>query len=76
MGHAKVGDLIRIIDDNQGTWVKVGQEYYVESVDEGHDEEKVYKLQNVYEYWCGAPEHFKIVNKRAAKVHPDRKSVV
>lgn len=70
MGHAKVGDTIRILDDNHGTWVKVGQEYYVESVDEGNDDEKVYKLQNVYECWCGAPEHFKIVNESAAKVHP------
>jgi hypothetical protein len=70
MGHAKVGDTIRILDDNHGNWVKVGQEYYVESVDEGNEDEKVYKLQNVYECWCGAPEHFKIVNKSPAKVHP------
>jgi len=70
MGHAKVGDIIKILDDNYGTWVKVGQEYYVESVDEGSGYEKVYKLRNVYECWCGAPEHFKIVSKSPAKVHP------
>jgi hypothetical protein len=70
MGHAKVGDTIRILDDNHGNWVKVDQEYYVESVDEGNEDEKVYKLRNVYECWCGAPEHFKIVNKSPAKVHP------
>ena len=70
MGHAKVGDTIRILDDNHGNWVKVGQEYYVESVDEGNEDEKVYKLRNVYECWCGAPRHFKIVNKSPAKVHP------
>jgi hypothetical protein len=70
MGHARVGDIIRIVDDNHGTWVKVGQEYYVESVDEGNEDEKVYKLRNVYECWCGAPEHFKIVSKSPAKAHP------
>ena len=70
MGHAKVGDIIRIVDDNQGDWVKVGQDYCVESVSEGCDDEKVYKLHNVYETWCGAPEHFKIVSKSPAKVHP------
>lgn len=69
MRHAKVGDIIRIVDDNQGDWVKVGQDYYVDSVSEGCDDEKVYKLQNVYETWCGAPQHFKIVIKSPAKVH-------
>jgi len=71
MGHAKVGDLIRILDDNYGDWVKVGKEYYVESVDEGCDGEKVYKLRDVYHSWCGAPKHFKILdNKRVDMVHP------
>ena len=70
MGHAKVGDIIRIVDDNQGDWVKVGQDYYVESVSEGCCDEKVYKLHNVHQTWCGAPEHFKILIKSPAKVHP------
>jgi len=70
MGHAKVGDTIKILDDNSGSWVKVGKEYYVETVSEGCDTERVYGLRDVDESWCGEPCHFKIINERVAKVHP------
>jgi len=77
MGHARVGDTIKIIGLNGADWVMVGKEYYVESVSEGYasedsdDSEMVYKLQNVDSSWCGEPRHFEIVyRKRVAKVHP------
>jgi hypothetical protein len=71
MGHAKVGDKIKILDDNYGDWVIVGKEYYVESVSDGAMEERVYELRGVDSSWCGEPSHFKIVSrKNIANVHP------
>jgi hypothetical protein len=71
MEHAKVGDIIKILDDNYGDWVIVGKEYYVESVSDGHVEERVYGLRGVDASWCGEPCHFKIVSrKNIANVHP------
>jgi hypothetical protein len=71
MEHAKVGDIIKILDDNYGDWVIVGREYYVESVSDGAIEERVYELRGVDSSWCGEPSHFKIVSrKNIAKVHP------
>jgi hypothetical protein len=73
MGHAKVGDIIKIVDDNYGDWVKVGWEYRVETVSEGHHPEKVYGLKGVDQSWCGGPDHFEItgsVVSAAAKTHP------
>jgi hypothetical protein len=78
MGHARVGDTIKIIGLNGADWVMVGKEYYVESVSEGYvrtedsdDSEMVYELRDVHSSWCGEPRHFEIVHrKRVAKVHP------
>jgi hypothetical protein len=71
MEHAKVGDIIKILDDNYGDWVIVGKEYYVESVSDGAVEERVYELRGVDSSWCGEPSHFKIVSrKNIANVHP------
>ena len=71
MEHAKVGDIIKILDDNYGDWVIVGREYYVESVSDGAMEERVYELRGVDSSWCGEPSHFKIVSrKNIANVHP------
>lgn len=71
MEHAKVGDIIKILDDNYGDWVIVGKEYYVESVSDGAVEERVYELRGVDSSWCGEPCHFEIVSrKNIAKVHP------
>jgi hypothetical protein len=76
MGHARVGDTIKIIGLNGADWVMVGKEYYVESVSEGYDSEDsddsemVYELRDVVSSWCGEPRHFEIVKKSAAKVHP------
>ena len=67
MGHAKVGDIIKIVDNNYGEWVKVGWEYRVETVSEGHHPEKVYGLKGVDQSWCGGPGHFEITG---AKTHP------
>lgn len=72
MGHAKVGDRIKILDDNYGDWVIVGKEYYVECVSDGNGEEKVYELKGVGPSWCGEPHHFEITSSvdSAAKTHP------
>jgi hypothetical protein len=76
MGHARVGDTIKIIDLNGADWVMVGKEYYVESVSEGYDSEDsddsemVYELRDVPSSWCGEPRHFEIVKKRDDMVHP------
>lgn len=71
MGHAEVGDRIKILDDNHGDWVIVGEAYYVECVSDGHGGEKVYELRGVGPSWCGEPCHFEILNKKsAARVHP------
>jgi len=71
MEHAKVGDIIKILDDNYGDWVIVGREYYVESVSDGAMGERVYELRGVDSSWCGEPSHFKIVSrKNIAEVHP------
>jgi hypothetical protein len=72
MEHAKVGDIIKIVDDNHGDWVKVGWEYRVETVGEGYLSEKVYGLKDVDQSWCGEPCHFEITGSivSAAKTHP------
>ena len=70
MGHAKVGDTIKILDDNSGSWVKVGKEYYVETVYEECDPEKVYGLKGVNQSWCGEPCHFEITSSVVSKTHP------
>jgi hypothetical protein len=72
MEHAKVGDIIKILDDNYGDWVIVGKEYYVESVSDGAVEERVYELRGVDSSWCGEPSHFEIISSvvSAAKTHP------
>ena len=72
MGHAKVGDFIKILDDNHGNWVEVGYEYRVEEVHDGYESERCYKFKGVKETWCGEPCHFEIVGSivSAAKTHP------
>jgi hypothetical protein len=76
MGHARVGDTIKIIGLNGADWVMVGKEYYVESVSEGYDSEDsddsemVYELRDVHSSWCGEPRHFEIVKRRDDIVHP------
>jgi hypothetical protein len=76
MGHARVGDTIKIIGLNGADWVMVGKEYYVESVSEGYDSEDsddsemVYELRDVHSSWCGEPRHFEIVKRRDDMVHP------
>jgi len=69
MEHAKVGDSIRILNSNEAYWVTVGEEYYVLSVAE-EGGERVYGLKDVDEYWYAEPQHFEILNKKVAKVHP------
>lgn len=72
MPHAKVGDRIKILDDNCGDWVRVGWEYRVETVSEGCLPEKVYGLKGVDQSWCGEPCHFEITGSivSAAETHP------
>jgi hypothetical protein len=72
MEHAKVGDVIKIVNNNHGSWVQVGCEYVVESVSEGCPPEKVYDLKGVNSSWCGEPCHFEIISsvESAAETHP------
>lgn len=62
--HAKSGDIIKIIDNNEGDWVDVHQVYYVESVlDEDREQgSKCFNLRNVEESWWGCPHHYEICN--------------
>lgn len=71
MGHAKIGYKIRILDDNSGSWVKVGNVYNVLGVDSTDiDSEKVYVLEGVVNSWYAEPQHFEILDKEVALTHP------
>jgi len=69
--HAKPGDKVKILDDNKGNWVKVGQVYYVLEVSDpnGDEEQRLYVFDGVDESWFGEPQHFEIINKRSARMH-------
>lgn len=62
--HAKSGDIVKIIDNNDGDWVDVHQVYYVESVlDEDREQgSKCFKFRGVDESWWGCPFHYEIIN--------------
>ena len=62
--HAKSGDIVKIIDNNDGDWVDIHQVYYVEAVfDEDREQgSKCFKFRNVDESWWGCPHHYEICN--------------
>lgn len=75
MEHAKVGDIIKIVNDNQGSWVEVGMDYRVETVGDGDKEfpkEREYRLKGVDQDWYAEPYHFVIMSSivSAADIHP------
>jgi hypothetical protein len=71
MGHAKIGYKIKILDNNSGHWVKVGNIYIVKNVDATDiDSERVYVLEGVDISWYAEPQHFEILDKEVALTHP------
>ena len=62
--HAKSGDTIKIIDNNDGDWVDTQGVYYVEAVLDEDSEEggKCFKFRGVDESWWGCPFHYEIIN--------------
>lgn len=62
--HAKSGDIVKIIDNNDGDWVDTQGVYYVEAVlDEDREQgSKCFKFRSVDESWWGCPYHYEICN--------------
>lgn len=73
--HAKEGDRIKILDDNEGPWVVVGEVYYVLEVSDpnGDDDQRLYYFDGVEQSWFGEPQHFEILNQRSARMHQNYK---
>jgi hypothetical protein len=68
MRRARVGDRIKILDNNGGSWVTIGNVYEVTDVDDPDNSqfERRYTLDGVANFWYAEPRHFEIFE---AKTH-------
>lgn len=63
--HAKVGQKIKLLNTNNADWMREGETYLVESVedyDPNDQGEVLYKFKGVSGSWWGHPRHFNILN--------------